>query len=245
MLQTFNVPAGGRIINAKARFFRFESAGFDTTDQTLRLRADGQDLGVYLPGDSITLPIDAKTWEVAPASATQTSVVRLGIGTVQTARLLGVVQVVDTNKARTIAANGFAHAGSRGASAGVFARCGIVNPTGNTKRAIVERLSYSTGGAATTFGIGFVPQASLAGIGAGVNSKLSGGAVSSCLGQADSSASFQANMTGLYARSGTQGEIALATPIVVLPGFGLVVNISTANQDAFLGIDFFEESLSS
>jgi hypothetical protein len=96
MLQTFNVPAGGRLVNAKARFFRFESVGVDGADQVLRVRADGQDLGTYLPGDSITLPVDATTWELTPASATQTAIVRLGIATVQAARLVGFVTV--TNK---------------------------------------------------------------------------------------------------------------------------------------------------
>ena len=95
MLQTFTVLAGGRQIDAKANFFRYEMAGLDSADQYIRVRADGNDLGAYLPGDSIELPIFAKRWEIVPASATQTATVRLGHGKVTASRLSGVVSVTN------------------------------------------------------------------------------------------------------------------------------------------------------
>lgn len=94
-MQIFNVPALGRQVNAAGTFFRYESAGVDGIDQTIRLRADGQDLGTYLPGDSITLPVRASTWEITPTAATQTALVRVGNGEVQSQRLTGIVQVTN------------------------------------------------------------------------------------------------------------------------------------------------------
>jgi hypothetical protein len=96
MLQTYKVPAGGRQIDAKATFFRYESSGAAGVDETISVRADGQDLGTYLPGDNVRLPVHATRWQITPAGATQTCIVRLGLGSVDTARLAGIVSV--TNK---------------------------------------------------------------------------------------------------------------------------------------------------
>ena len=95
MLQTFNVPAGGRQIDAKASFFRYESSVANGADDSIRVRADGNDLGIYLPGDSITLPegTNAKRWEITPANPTVTCVVRLGLGRIESTRIAGSTDV--------------------------------------------------------------------------------------------------------------------------------------------------------
>lgn len=95
MLQTFSVPAGGRQIDAKATFFRYEASNAYGVDETIRVRGDGQDLGSYLPGDSITLPTDCKRWEIAPKSPLLTCTVRLGVGLITSSRIAGSVSIVD------------------------------------------------------------------------------------------------------------------------------------------------------
>lgn len=198
--------------------------------------AKGALSGVYLEGAYQAI-------ELSSASA-QSITLLVTDGRGGSRRQPGIVQVVDVNKSRTIAGSAFALASARASSAGVYARCGLVNPTGSTRRAVVERLRYGTNGATTTFAIGIVLQANLGGVGGAVASKLAGGPASTCVNQADSSGVFAQNFAQfLYQLPGTSGEIALPTPIVMPPGYGLVVNVSTANQDAFLNVDFFEEAL--
>lgn len=134
MLQTFNVPAGGRQIDAKANFFRYESSDMAGADETIRVRVDGSDLGTYLPGDSIRLPVDGKRWEVTPASGAQTCIVRLGLGQIETARLVGIVAI--TNK---IGSGITQVEGSNPLPIGINVMP-IVAPAGNPRGLIVRRV---------------------------------------------------------------------------------------------------------
>lgn len=96
MLQTYFVPVGGRIINAKGRYLRIESVSAGGLAEDVRVRADGQDLGTYLPGDALQLPADCSTWEVTPTTASATATVRVGIGSVESSRIFGAVVVIDS-----------------------------------------------------------------------------------------------------------------------------------------------------
>lgn len=94
MFQTLNFN-GPRQVNIDATFFRYESGTAGGTDEAVRVRAGGQDLGEFYPGDSVELPISAQTWEITPVNPITSGKVRLGMGRVQSARLSGVVRVVD------------------------------------------------------------------------------------------------------------------------------------------------------
>ena len=102
MLQTLNFVAGGRQIDAKANFFRYETCIASGLDESIRVKADGNDLGVFLPGDSVDLPIFATRWEVVPVTATAVGTVRLGVGKVGSSRLTGVVSITDSERNKTI-----------------------------------------------------------------------------------------------------------------------------------------------
>lgn len=94
MLQTLTFD-GARVINAEASFFRYESGSAGGADESIKVRADGQDLGLYFPGDSVELPDRRSMWELVPTTATCRGVVRVGVGRVQSARLSGSVRVID------------------------------------------------------------------------------------------------------------------------------------------------------
>lgn len=93
MLQAFTIPAGGRQVDAKADFFRYDAAVSNGADESLRVRVDGADLGTYLPGDAITLPAAGKTWEVVPVSPTVTCSIRLGLGRIESNRIAGATDI--------------------------------------------------------------------------------------------------------------------------------------------------------
>lgn len=107
MLQSFNFLAGGRQIDAKGTFFRYESGSAAGADESIRVKADGNDLGIYYPGDGIELPVSAKRWEVLPVTGTTTGIVRVGLGRVNSARLLGNVRIIDAAGEKTLAGSQF------------------------------------------------------------------------------------------------------------------------------------------
>lgn len=149
MLQTLSFN-GPRIINAAATFFRYESAAVDSVDQGIKLRADGADLGIYYPGDSVELPSRAKQWEISPLAATGGGVVRLGLGRVASARLVGVVAV--SNKIGA----GVSQAGGSGntTTVGAYAAVQVVAPATNPRGVVVRRtvVSATSGPSSTSVG---------------------------------------------------------------------------------------------
>lgn len=106
MMQTLPF-VGPRQINGTATFFRYESGSAGGADESIRVRADGADLGVYWPGDSVELPDPRSTWEIMPTTPSAVGVVRLGVGRVQSARLSGSVRVIDeiTDQVTLVRAN--------------------------------------------------------------------------------------------------------------------------------------------
>lgn len=107
MLQTFNFIAGGRQADARADFFRYESCAANGADESVRVRADGNDLGLFLPGDFCNLPVFATRWEVLPVTGTATGTFRLGVGVVGSSRLTGIVKVIDQSFDKTLSGNQF------------------------------------------------------------------------------------------------------------------------------------------
>lgn len=68
MFQNFTFDAGGRQINAGATFIRYEAETGGAVNPAVRVRADGQDLGEWLPGDSVELPCFVSLIELAPVA---------------------------------------------------------------------------------------------------------------------------------------------------------------------------------
>lgn len=153
MLQTLNFPAGGRQIDAKASFFRLESCNALGADESVRVRADGNDLGIFLPGDYVELPGVATRWEVIPVIATATGSVRLGMGRVGSSRLTGNVRVIDQSAEKTRAGGQYLGIASSGAAPGLVSVAGVYAGGGSGATAIKRmQIASSTAG---TVAIGF------------------------------------------------------------------------------------------
>jgi hypothetical protein len=139
MLQNYAFQAGskGRIINAKATFFRYEAGSAQGDDVGLKVRAGNDDLGTYYPGDAIELPVPAAQWEILPISDTCSGTIRVGVGRVQSARLSGTVQVIDAARASALANREFVSSINVGAGAGLFSTGEIWN--GSTDKGLSIR----------------------------------------------------------------------------------------------------------
>lgn len=106
MLQIHAFPAGGRQIDAVGNFFRYESCTSGGLDETIRVKADGNDLGTFLPGDWVRLPVQAKRWEISAVTPAAYGAVRVGLGDVGSSRLTGSVRVLDEISDNLVHVNG-------------------------------------------------------------------------------------------------------------------------------------------
>lgn len=239
MLQTLNFQ-GPRLVNFKATFFRYESGNAAGADESIRVRADGQDLGVYYPGDAIEIPTPYSTWEITPTTPTTAGIVRLGVGRVQSARLVGKVEVIDGSRLVAMADQSFIATANVTPNAGKFAQCQLWNGTAN--KGIEVRGIYLNQNPNTT-GVGVyssntkmtglaldVQSRRIASVGfniAGVQTVREPNGTSSTI-PFGGAGTLYANMT---ASATAQVRVPTdATPFVIAPGFGLALLASVADQ---------------
>lgn len=117
MLQSHSF-AGTGIIYAAATFLRYESGSAPGLSDAIRLRADGSDLGVFRPGDSVRITSAASRWEIEPvAGALCVGVIRLGTGSIDSARIIGDVRVIDSSAKKTEEGKQFLRSNFRDAGA--------------------------------------------------------------------------------------------------------------------------------
>lgn len=228
MLQTLTFN-GARVINAEASFFRYESGSAGGADESIKLRADGQDLGMYYPGDSVELPDRRAMWEITPTTAACAGTVRLGVGRVQSARLVGNVRVIDSGVDKTRAGNQFMSTTGLNAVAGVFS-VGTVYPTNKT--VAIKRIAIA-GSASGTVYIGTATGAPTVNqlLQPGMRNKQVGGAVSDlqrALGTCAAQPPTTVEVPGYLGwftmpiAANVFTELPLTTPIVLAPGQHLV-----------------------
>jgi len=237
-------PAGGRQVNAIASFFRYESGNAGGADESIRVRADGNDLGIYFPGDSIDLPIEARTWEIVPVTAICTGTIRLGVGRVQSARLVGTVRTIDSNRDDVIAQKAFTLTSSYGGTAALFAAIGVWNPAGSGRNAVVDEVGISSP-ALTSVQLGLISLVP-ANLDNGTNSKFLGGANSAPVMRAyqEYSAPNPPGFTRVYTwLNASNASKVFRRPLIVPPGMGLVAINQTAAQSLSVNIEWTNESI--
>jgi hypothetical protein len=240
MLQTIEFR-GARQADAKASFFRYETCNAGGASQAIRVRADGNDLGLFLPGDYVNLPVFATRWEVIPATATATGTFRLGVGNVGSSRLTGVVSVVDANRDDVLAGKSFTITSLFGGTAATFAGVGVWNPAGSGRVATVSDLDLSVAASSTlTLGLTNVAPTTLD---SGTNNKLLGGAAATVnRGYQEYLSATPAGFTRNYVWVGvTAVRKTFARPFLIPPGFGLIVINSTAAQSMTVNMELTEE----
>lgn len=105
-MQTYNFDSSGRQINAAGTFLRYERETGGAVDASVRVRVDGQDFGVWLPGDYVELQNRFTTVELAPVAAA-VGEFRIGSGRFASSRMLmsgsaSAPVVSPTNTAKTV-----------------------------------------------------------------------------------------------------------------------------------------------
>ena len=242
MLQTLNFY-GSRQADAKADFFRYESCSSNGADESIRVKADGNDLGLFLPGDYVNLPVFATRWEVAPVTTAAAGTFRLGIGRVGSARLTGIVSVVDANRNDVLSGKAYAISASVGGTAGTFAGVAVWNPAGSGRVANVTEILASAI-AATSLTLGSVSVAPSAIDTLTSNKKLGSPVATIMRGYQEYPSASPASFSRIfYWLSATSISKVFGRPILVMPGQGLVLINNTAAQATTVNFEITEELL--
>jgi len=238
MLQTLNF-SGPRMVNIAATFFKYESGSAGGSDESIRVRADGADLGIYYPGDSVEIPETRISWEIFPTSQNCNGVLRVGVGRVMSARLSGTVQVIDGGKSRSMAQMAGIGTAAQGVSAGNYSFVQLWNPASSTKNIFVRKIVVSSTG-----NQGFILTMHTAAVGA------SSGAAVSKLNQLVTPYPMQKgvspsvigqNVMFNLVTPGAAFTVDFQEPIVVGPGYGLVLHGGAPGMDIYGTFDFFAE----
>lgn len=244
MFQTIEFPAGGREINAKATFLRYHEGDANGLDTTIRVRADGNDLGTFGPGDSIELNEPATRWTIAPLSGSCAGSIRLGMGRVSSSSISGVVEVVDGGRSRSLSRTAFMAPCAANTVAGQFAHCQIWMPAASTSRVIAKALKVSSSVAG---GVHLRSHnAALATLYGGLLPKLinGGGLISTAeMRQANSAAMLGNGMGVIQIAASSSVSWEFVEPIVINPGFGLLIVHSVVNTDLVATVEGYVESI--
>ncbi len=152
----------------------------------------------------------------------------------------GLVSVVDTAKAVTISGIAFMVPNNVAAVAAQYARSGIWIAPGATKRAVVERIEFSTTGAATTMSLNAISVAP-ATLDFLIRNKVMNGSAPTAVQRAFDTVGSGSGLT-VYIKAGSSGVYEPKKPLIVTPGNGLVVFNNAINTDLVTAFDITEEA---
>lgn len=246
MIQQYSFDGSGRQIDAQGVFFRYESAtdGAGLTD--LMVTIDGQNMGVFSPGDSLELPKSARRWEVKPVSPGCVGLVKIGNALIKSQKLQGVVQTIDGGRARSLGGTAFIGNAYAVSSAGNFTYVQLYNKPTSDKNLVVNAMTCIA-----TAQMGFhlrgntVPLATLQGAGLSKRLGVAGSNVTE-LRAAYSNALSDFSSSGLRLFGGAAGGIPsfirFTEPIIIPPGLGLLCH-TTSTVDLGVTFEWFEEPI--
>ncbi|WP_250479016.1 MULTISPECIES: hypothetical protein [unclassified Caballeronia] len=239
------------VVHAPGRYIKYiggSNGGGDTRLSITPGGMGGQKI-TLVPGQAYRVSDDVAkpdSWTLANYAngAAILGQVVVGDGKIDDNSIAGTVQVVDGGKARTLNGTAFSVYGVAQAVASAYGRVQLWNPASNTNRLVVENVTIFTGGggpqaAKVQFSTVKLATTLQAGI-----SKRADGAASSALACIDTNATFGADVGSLMALSAQTSSspgFKLAEPIVVPPGYGLLVWASGVNTLFGTSFEWYEE----
>jgi hypothetical protein len=234
-------PLGGQIINAKGRFFKYR-AGVGLIRVKL---TDGAVIDL-LPGQGVSNR-NFETIEITDKSgAINAGTILAGDFDFRDERITGTVDVVDGGKSRTLAKAAFFAYGAKNTTVGgnhPFIQ--LWNPPGSGKNIFVKSGLFSC---STASFIGLGPtNAAVGALLGNSKSKHSSGAdgVLQVRGLEQVAFVNTFNLTGAYVAASQSVNLQLAEPILIEPGFGLVVGGSdtTNGTQITAAFELIEENI--
>lgn len=234
-------PNGVREIPCEGTYFRYYSGGAGGADESILIKSDSQGVVTILrPGQSIKMPTNVKTWRIAnnKNAGTITGIVVCGDGEIQDSNTAGSVSVIDGGKARTLAGVSFGTGIWCGGVAGNMSHTQLWNPPGSGKNLIIGEVVAATDATALGMVLSITNAALSVAYGSG-SSKKSGGAASAGLTYTQQNASALGGL-GIFYLNHAQIFIP-KEPIVITPGFGLILRGTAATQGVQATFDYYED----
>lgn len=247
----FNTPASQPFrINAAGRYIKYVAGNNGGGDVSIVATPMGQGANqvVLVPGQALTLPQSVPGWVLSNSAggATITGRVVIGDGKIDDPTINGTVQVVDGGKNRAMSGAAMMGYVYQANVAAQFSCVQLWNPASSGKNAYIEQL--------TIFSQGTLAQ----GVGVrGANAALttlSGYAQTKRIGGTQSILPMNVQTVPTLVGVGFEPTMAIfdkttkvlrpAEPIMLPPGYGVIVFGGIANEDLGVGFEYFEEPAS-
>lgn len=229
-------PGASQTIDVKGRFFKYKS-GYGL----IRVRTSVGGYVDVLPGQGIE-NVNFTSLTISDRSgANNAGTILAGDFDFRDDRITGTVDMVDGGKARTLAGQAFMCWNNVAANAGGRVAHQIYNPEGSGKNLVIEQLQMSAPVDAY-LGVGFINSALSADIGP-ATSKCSNGPLSTAIRRWTYMTDFSAVAT-IYTsqvKAGVNTERKFNEPLVVRPGWGVLVFAGANNVEVAAGFEWFEE----
>jgi len=239
MQYDFNLtPNGSQVLEVAGSYFRYKG-GLGA----IRVTPSSGDAVELLPGQGMENVKFDRLIVKDLSGAANAGAVLAGSGNWRDERITGSVEVIDGGKNRTVANQAFMATTYCGGQAGNTAQIQLWNPALSGKRVIVARVTRGSATAGTV-AVGITAVA-LVTKDKNAQSKLSGGAASVAELRVESKvgASGLAALTSNVVQAGVDLQFQFLEPVVLLPGYGLVLSASTLAADVLGAFEFFEEAI--
>jgi hypothetical protein len=238
MQYDFNVPAnGGQVIDVKGKFFKYKSG-----TGLIRVRINKGGYVDLLPGQGVwNVDFDTLTMQDR-SGAPNIGTLLAGDFDFHDDRITGTVEVVDGGKARTITNQAFLLLVNSSSIAGQNAHAELFNPAGSAKNVIIEAVTYSSSASGGI--VAFMYNAALANFIAQGQSKKMGGAASVAAGYWVSNVGAIAanqSLIGAYMSANTPNTFTPKEPLVLPPGYGLVVMQTALANSLSAAFEWYED----
>lgn len=236
------------VVHAPGRYIKYVAGSNGGGDATLLVTPGG--MGgqkiTLTPGQAYRLGSSSATpdsWTLANYANSNTIVgkVVIGDGQIDDPTIAGVVQVVDGGKSRTLAGVAYAASCYSNGVAAAYSRMQLWNPANSGKRAVVEAVNVFASTASNLFMMSSAaPLATLVLYG---QPKLLGGSASVMQLMSDTNAAGPSSSLQSLAVVGGQSQTFVPhEPVIVPPGFGLLVWDNVVNNSISGNFEWYEEA---
>lgn len=230
-------PLGGQIINAKGRFFKYR-----TGTGLIRVKLTDGAVIDLLPGQGVSNRNFESIEIVDKSGIANTGTILAGDFDFRDERISGTVDVVDGGKSRTLANSAFMVNILATGVAGQNSHAQLFNPAASGKNVIVEAVTVSSDTAGFIYMFRHTVQ--LPTFEAAGQSKKLGGANSAASGYRTlnvGSVAVVASLLGEYVGPNTPFTYTPKEPIIIPPGYGLVVYQAVAAIAIDATFEWYEE----
>jgi hypothetical protein len=243
-----------RQLDAPGSYFYYYAGSAGGADATITLRGLSSGLRIILkPGQAFRLPNGTieNAWVMTNYAGTSTIIgtVIVGNGDITDNRVTGSVEVIDGGKNRTLANQAFIGYGYANAAAGNYSYTQLWNPSNSGKRIVIEQITSGVFVGTVPVVMNFaMTNAVFATSASNAQSKLTGGVNSVMEIRTDTnvnsgSTRFPTRFWDQYVEATSRmWDLQPKEPIVVTPGYGIVISCGNVNTAFTTNIEFYEEA---